>query len=163
GERIRRLRTERGWSQETLAYEVRRRHTSSPTAGAIGQFERGVTRPTAQTIAGLATALGVGPPDFPEYRLALARRALDEAALGVGVDLFGPVRSQEPEVARMRAELEAVDARRLDRLDRARDRYQAQFLRIDPERIFVARAEQDERRQKDERARRSAAAREQRA
>jgi transcriptional regulator with XRE-family HTH domain len=83
GSAIRRLRIKRGWSQETLAFEVRRRSAVSPTAGAIGQIERGVTRPRPETIEGIAQALEVAPADFPEYRLAAVRRLFDERAAGL--------------------------------------------------------------------------------
>ena len=80
---IRRLRLNRGWSQETLAFEVRAKSSVSPTAGAIGQIERGVTRPRPETIKGIARALGVDPRDLVEYRLAVVRRLFDERAVGL--------------------------------------------------------------------------------
>jgi transcriptional regulator with XRE-family HTH domain len=83
GSVIRRLRIERGWSQEALAFEVRSRTKSSPTAGAIGQIERGVTRPRQQTIEGIARALDLSPEDLAEYRLAAVRRLFDERAVGL--------------------------------------------------------------------------------
>jgi transcriptional regulator with XRE-family HTH domain len=83
GSAIRRLRLQRNWSQETLAFEVRRHHQSAPTAGAIGQIERGVVRPTERTIKGIAAALGIAPARFAEYRLAAIRRLFDENKVGL--------------------------------------------------------------------------------
>ncbi len=71
--RLRRLRTERELSQEGLAYEMYRLGSKGATAGAIGQFERGVTRPRPDTIETLARALAVDPTEFVEYQLARAR------------------------------------------------------------------------------------------
>lgn len=83
GSLIRRLRNKRGWSQETLAYEVRSRSDVSPTAGAIGQIERGVTRPRMETMEGIARALDLSPKDLAQYRLAAVRRLFDEHVVGL--------------------------------------------------------------------------------
>jgi transcriptional regulator with XRE-family HTH domain len=83
GSLIRRLRVKRGWSQEALAFEVRLRSDVSPTAGAIGQIERGVTRPRMATIEGIARALDLSPKDLAEYRLAAVRRLFDDRAVGL--------------------------------------------------------------------------------
>jgi transcriptional regulator with XRE-family HTH domain len=83
GSVILRRRIERGWSQETLAFEVRARTPMSPSAGAIGQIERGVTRPRPQTLAAIAKTLGLDPSDVLEFRLAAVRRLFDERAIGL--------------------------------------------------------------------------------
>jgi transcriptional regulator with XRE-family HTH domain len=56
---------------------------AAPTAGAIGQIERGLIRPTVATMELLAATLEVEPSHFVEYRLALARRQLDERQVGL--------------------------------------------------------------------------------
>ncbi len=80
---IRRLRIDRGWSQEALAFEVRSQSGASPTAGAIGQIERGVTRPRPETLEGITRALDLAATEVPEYRLAIVRRLFDERAVGL--------------------------------------------------------------------------------
>lgn len=79
---LKRLREARGLSQEALAFRVYDAGEKM-TAGAIGQFERGVTRPLPSTVEKLAIALEVDPSVFPEYRLAVARRQLDEREVGL--------------------------------------------------------------------------------
>jgi transcriptional regulator with XRE-family HTH domain len=82
GARLRALREERGLTQEELAfatYDTEGRVSS----GAIGQFERGVANPLPTTMAALARALGVGPEEFYEWRLARARMLLDERQVGL--------------------------------------------------------------------------------
>lgn len=81
GTRIRRLRKARGLSQEDLARAV---EAGRLTAGAVGQFERGAGYPLPETLERLAHALGVEPDYFVEWRLARARRLLDERAVGLG-------------------------------------------------------------------------------
>lgn len=63
---IRRLRKERGWSQETLAFEAGLHATE------ISRLERGLREPRLGTIASVAEALGVtvaalivAPPPAP--------------------------------------------------------------------------------------------------
>ncbi len=77
------LRQQRGWSRERLSHEafaVDREGTSSAQIAAI---ERGTRRASARTILALAKALDVSPDLFPEYRLAVARLALDEKQVGL--------------------------------------------------------------------------------
>ncbi len=80
--RLLRLRTEAGLSQEALAFRAWDAGRKI-SAGAIGQFERGITRPTPETIEALAGALGVEPEVFAEYRLAQMRRLFDEREVGL--------------------------------------------------------------------------------
>lgn len=58
GERLRRLRTRRGWSQEHLGFE------SGLHRNYIGGIERGERNVGIENIARLADALGVRPRDL---------------------------------------------------------------------------------------------------
>lgn len=59
--RVRELREEKGWNQTTLGYHA----GLSPSQ--ISQIENGKRNPTLDTLAGIATALGVGVGDlFPK-------------------------------------------------------------------------------------------------
>ena len=58
GERLRRLRTRRGWSQEELGFE------SGLHRNYIGGIERGERNVGVENIARLAKALGVRPRDL---------------------------------------------------------------------------------------------------
>lgn len=61
GAQIRRLRTERGWSQEELAHRAKKHWTY------VGGVERGERNPTLRVIADLAHAFGVPIRNlFPE-------------------------------------------------------------------------------------------------
>lgn len=87
--RLKRLREERGLSQPALFRAVDGVSFSTivsleqdPTRATNGA--RGRARyPSPETIEALAPALGVQPEEFPEYRLAMARRLLDERAVGL--------------------------------------------------------------------------------
>jgi transcriptional regulator with XRE-family HTH domain len=92
-ERLRRLRREAGLSQPALFRVVE--GVSLDTIRALERDPavrpatgRGRARyPSAATLAALATALGVAPEEFPEYRLAKARERLDERAVGLDAAL----------------------------------------------------------------------------
>lgn len=58
GERLRELRTERGWSQEAFAHEAGLDRTY------VSGIERGRRNPTLDTIYQLAAALHVHPRDL---------------------------------------------------------------------------------------------------
>lgn len=77
------LRAERGWSRERLSHEAFAIDHDGTSAAQIAAIERGVRRASARTIQALAQALEVPPARFPEYRLAVARLALDERAFGL--------------------------------------------------------------------------------
>lgn len=127
GVRLRRLRAERELSQEALAFStwVGEQRLS---AGAIGQFERGVAVPRPETMRRLAHALDVDPEAFGEYRLAEARRLLDEREIGLEAALatleriepalYGP---SPEELAQLGDELEVDVRRHADRLAQASD------------------------------------------
>jgi transcriptional regulator with XRE-family HTH domain len=71
-ELIRRLRDERGWTQERLAREA---HI---TITCLSNLERGATKdPNIETIAGLAAAFGLQPSELDPRRLgeAVAQQA----------------------------------------------------------------------------------------
>jgi len=55
GLNVRRLRQEKGWSQEGLAFETGMHRTY------ISGIERGVRNPTITVVERIATKLGVGP------------------------------------------------------------------------------------------------------
>jgi len=55
GLNVRRLREEKGWSQEELAFEAGMHRTY------ISGIERGVRNPTIIVVEKIATKLGVGP------------------------------------------------------------------------------------------------------
>jgi transcriptional regulator with XRE-family HTH domain len=62
---IRRLRDERGWTQERLAREA------GITITCLSNLERGATKdPNAETISGLASAFGLQPSELDSRRLA---------------------------------------------------------------------------------------------
>lgn len=82
GAKLRRLRVARGLSQEEVAFRMHDADGKA-TGGAVGQFERGVTRPLPRTVEAIAAALDVPAEGFAEYRLALARRLLDEREVGL--------------------------------------------------------------------------------
>jgi len=72
GDLIRRLRDERGWTQEQLAREAR------ITITCLSNLERGATKdPNAVTLAGLADAFGLQQSELDSRRLgeAVAERA----------------------------------------------------------------------------------------
>lgn len=77
GETLKALRKDRDLTLERLAFRVYD-VGGKITAGAISQFERGASNPTIATIELLAKALEVEPETFVAYRLAIARRLLDE-------------------------------------------------------------------------------------
>ncbi|MEM9347387.1 MAG: helix-turn-helix transcriptional regulator [Planctomycetota bacterium] len=60
GARVRKLRLERGWSQEELAARTKRHWTY------IGGIERGERNPSLVVIADIAKALGVKPLELFE-------------------------------------------------------------------------------------------------
>lgn len=77
------LRKERGWSRERLAHSAYMVDREGTSAAQIAAIERGTRRPSLRTMAALAEALEVAPTIFAEYRLALARHALDERKVGL--------------------------------------------------------------------------------
>jgi len=81
--RVRRLARERGTSITRLvhdAWDPQKRGTSPDLARKVLAGRRTLT-PTL--VEAVARALDVQPDEFPEYRLAIARRLLDEREVGL--------------------------------------------------------------------------------
>ncbi len=62
GQRVRRLRLERGWSQHRLSAESGLHHS------AVSRIESGENNPTARSVRDLARALGVEPKELMTRR-----------------------------------------------------------------------------------------------
>lgn len=77
------LRRQRGWSRERLSHQAFGVDNDGTSAAQITAIERGARRASARTMLALAEALDVPPDFFPEYRLAVARLALDEKQVGL--------------------------------------------------------------------------------
>jgi transcriptional regulator with XRE-family HTH domain len=91
--RLKELRTERGLSQEELAFRTRD-HGVPLSTQTIRVYEAGRSRPgrigrtrATEVYRALASALEVEPEVWPEYRLAQIRDALDESIVGLEVAL----------------------------------------------------------------------------
>ena len=81
-----RLRVERGMTMEDLAFEARRHAPSGAVSLSLIQKRLApgsAATPSSGMLQALAAALGVPPETYPEYRLAIARRALDEREVGL--------------------------------------------------------------------------------
>lgn len=73
-----------GMSQDDLAYEARRHGAPATLTGSwVSQLKKGTRPITIEIFEGLAGALNVPPETFAEYRLAIARLALDESHMGL--------------------------------------------------------------------------------
>lgn len=88
-ERFKRLKAEKrlSWSDlvrasEKASLSTLRAFALAPAKTADGKRSRD-RYPSADTIADVARALNVPPEEFPEYRLAKAREALDERIAGL--------------------------------------------------------------------------------
>lgn len=79
---LKELRLKRGLSQENLAFETQR-HGAGVSTAAVRVYEAGRSRPGRAVYEAIAKALGVAPEEFPEYRLAVMREALDESVVGL--------------------------------------------------------------------------------
>lgn len=78
------LRSESGMSQDDLAYGARQFGAPATLTGSwISQLRKGTRPLTLEILAGIAGALEVPPETFAEYRLAQARRMLDEREEGL--------------------------------------------------------------------------------
>jgi|GEM_PF-2202600 len=84
---VRRLRAERDLSIENLALQAQIKEQEGPSVSYLGRLERGERPPTVAAMEAIAAVLDVSPAEFPEYRLAMARRLLDERAVGLGAAL----------------------------------------------------------------------------
>jgi transcriptional regulator with XRE-family HTH domain len=81
--RLRRLRDEHGVSRSQLSRATVAYDGKGLAEVTIKAIENGTNRPGVQTIEAIAHALHIDPADFVEYRLALARRQLDEREVGL--------------------------------------------------------------------------------
>jgi transcriptional regulator with XRE-family HTH domain len=78
------LRAQTRMSQDDLAYSARQHGAPSTLTGSwISQLKLGKRPLAIDILEGMAGALGVDPNIFVEYRLAIARRALDEKEVGL--------------------------------------------------------------------------------
>jgi transcriptional regulator with XRE-family HTH domain len=77
------LRKERGWSRERLSHQAFGIDSEGTSVAQIAAIERGERRASARTMMAIAEALEISPDSFPEYRLAVARIALDERLVGL--------------------------------------------------------------------------------
>jgi transcriptional regulator with XRE-family HTH domain len=101
-----RLRTERQMTMEDLVFAARRH----PPQGAVSlsMMQKRLApgsraAPSIEMLEALATALGVPPDTYPEWRLAQARRSLEERQVGL-VEALATLALVEPHLtARSRA------------------------------------------------------------
>lgn len=77
-----RLREERGWTQTDLIREVGNLKIEGARDSKVQQSLQGATPPNLPVMSAVAEVLGVDPTAFLEYRLMLARYALDERVVG---------------------------------------------------------------------------------
>lgn len=119
GQRVARLAKDRGLSVAQvryLAYEGK--GTSPETAKKVLEGSRPVTTVLVEAIA---RVLEVPPEEFPEYRLAVARRELDEREVGLDQALMTlegieqALRPRRVSAERLAAERKAATGRRLPR------------------------------------------------
>lgn len=80
-ERIKEFRRERGYSQEQIA---RKLHI---TQGAVSQWEKGITTPSAQQIAQLADLLGTTADDLLGRNKPTPKPSLDDALISLLLSL----------------------------------------------------------------------------
>ncbi|MBN8866977.1 MAG: helix-turn-helix transcriptional regulator [Solirubrobacterales bacterium] len=80
---LRELRRDRGWSRELLSHHAFGIDQHGTSVALIAAIERGERHASARTMLALAAALDVSPECFPEFRLAIARIALDERVVGL--------------------------------------------------------------------------------
>jgi transcriptional regulator with XRE-family HTH domain len=78
-----RLREERGWSIERLVHEAWQPEIRGTSPAMIRKALKGERTLTIPLMTAVAEALDVDPGRFLEYRLALARRMLDEREVGL--------------------------------------------------------------------------------
>lgn len=125
GERLRRLRLQRGWTQEELAGD-------DFTKAFISHIERGRTRVSLRAASILAGRLGAdvgellapkgGPALQAELELAVAEHQLAQGNPGAAVDRARAVRTSD---LQMRARLRRVEGQGLIRSGRAREAIKA--------------------------------------
>lgn len=82
-QRVRRLAEERGLSMSRLLHDAWDPHIKGTSPDLARKVISGRRALTPTLIEAVAKALDVPPEEFPEYRLAMARRQLDEAEVGL--------------------------------------------------------------------------------
>ena len=87
GERIKRIRTDRGVTQRELAKAV------GTTYQNISQYERGLRQPKVETLLAIARHLNVPITDFISFDEAAAMTALDRSHVIVSNDMLDDVLS----------------------------------------------------------------------
>ena len=83
GNAVRELMKARGLTYRSLAALTREQDGKGVTHAHINMLANGHDRPTMRTMELIAGALGTAPEYFAEYRLAVAMRELDPAAVGL--------------------------------------------------------------------------------
>ena len=81
--RLRALRDQRGYSRSQLSRLTMAIDGKGLPEITIKDLETNPRQPHLETLELLSEALEVRPETFPEYRLALARRQLDEREVGI--------------------------------------------------------------------------------
>jgi transcriptional regulator with XRE-family HTH domain len=93
-----RLRAERRMTMEDLAFEARRHAPAGSVSLSLIQKRLAPgsrATPSVEMLEALATAFGVPPETYPEWRLAQARLALDERHVGLEQALLTLSRLEE--------------------------------------------------------------------
>jgi transcriptional regulator with XRE-family HTH domain len=83
GEALRELMKARGFTYRSLAAATRARDGKGVTHAHINMLANGHDKPSMRAMDLIAQACDVAPEYFAEYRLALAMRELDPAAVGL--------------------------------------------------------------------------------
>jgi transcriptional regulator with XRE-family HTH domain len=83
GDALRELMTAQDLTYRSLAAATRAQNRKGVTHAHINMLANGHDRPTMRTMELIADACGVAPEYFAEYRLGVAMRELDPAAVGL--------------------------------------------------------------------------------
>jgi len=83
GDALRTLMQQRGYSYRGLAERTRQLDGKGMTHAHINMLAKGHDRPSRRAMELIATACGVAPTYFAEYRLAQAMRELDPTEVGL--------------------------------------------------------------------------------
>ena len=82
-DRVQRLATERGLSTTQVGYLAYSDQQNGTSPSTFQKALRGERPLTISLVEAVADTLGVSPEEFHEYRLAVARRQLDEREVGL--------------------------------------------------------------------------------
>ena len=83
GEALRKLMGDRGLTYRSLSSATRELDGKGVTHAHINMLANGHDKPSMRAMELIAQACGVAPEYFAEYRLAVAMRELDPAAVGL--------------------------------------------------------------------------------